>query len=164
MGAQTRRRDELRAALRAARKKLLAAAGSLSDDDLRHRPSDDGWSAIEILAHLIDVDRHWLREAQAIAADPTHVFTHFDDKRWKREHADVRERSASAVLTELAASHAKVLHAIATMTDEDLARTGVHPRGHAYAVSDVFERYVDHDEAHARQLHEIREALAGERS
>ncbi len=164
MGAQTRRRDELRAALRAARKKLLAAAGSLSDDDLRHRPSDDGWSAVEILAHLIDVDRHWLRQALAIAAGPAHVFEHFDDNRWKQENTGVRHHRPSVVHSQLQASHAEVIATIAALTDEELGRSGIHPRGHVYTVGDVFGRYDDHDEAHARQLHEICEMLAGERS
>ena len=152
-------RTEPTAALASARAGLLAIADEITNGDLRRRPREDDWSAIEVLAHLVDVDRHWLGEAQAIAADPAPVFAHFDDERWKREHADVRDLGAASVRADLDASHAEVIAALSAMSDEELARTGVHPRGHAYAVSDVFARYVAHDAAHTRQLQAIHEPI-----
>ena len=145
--------------LRVARQRVLDAAAGLSDDDARARPADDEWSVIEVLAHLVDVDRHWLEQALLLRDVPGHVFVQFDDERWKQEHPDARQLSMSDVRTRLAESHEAVLLALRQITPEMLETRGLHPRGHPYRVKDVFRLYPDHDHNHAGQIRSIRTRL-----
>jgi hypothetical protein len=45
------------------------------------------------------------------------------------------------------------------LAPEELLRAGVHPRGHAYTVADVLQRFPAHDRNHARQIAAIRQRL-----
>ena len=145
-----------------ARGELLRQADGLDDAGLRTRPADDAWSVIEVLAHLVAVDEHWLGEALAIRANPAHTFIPFDDDRWKATHRQVRERPLAEILDDLDRSHTAVRRALAQLSPADLARAGRHPRGTPYTVRAVFERYLAHDRAHAEQIAAIRAQLGRE--
>jgi uncharacterized damage-inducible protein DinB len=151
---------ELAERIRESRRRLVEQIGVLTDEALRTRPDDREWSIVEVLAHLPDVDRHWLAQALAIRADPEHTFVHFDDERWKIEHPDVRSEPLDAVLQAMQAAHETVLATLAQLDGDDLGRTARHPRGIPYAVRDVFLRYPAHDENHANQIAGIRSRLS----
>lgn len=151
--------DQLHEQLRLSRAALLRAAEGISDALIRRRLAADEWSAIEVLAHLIDVDYHWLGEASAIQHDPGHLFVHFDDARWKAEHPDARRSSLASIMDALDRSHRTVLSTLARMSAADLDRTGKHPRGIPYAARDVFLRYPAHDRNHTEQIVAIRGRL-----
>ena len=148
--------SQLVSAIRAGRAHLLAACAGLTDEALRLRPSEDEWSIIEVVAHLADVDRHWLGQALAIRDNAQHIFVHFDDERWKAEHLDVRQQPVAEILLRTGATHETVLRALSHLSDADLRRAAKHPRGVTYTVGDVFLRYVRHDENHAEQIAAIR--------
>jgi hypothetical protein len=95
----------------------------------------------------------------AIGASPQHLFVHFDDQRWKREHAHARELPLLGVLREIVSSHRAVLEALAALSPADLDRAGRHPRGVPYTVREVFLRYPVHDQNHAAQIDGIRARL-----
>jgi uncharacterized damage-inducible protein DinB len=141
------------------RKALLAAAGGVQHDRAAKRPDENSWSVLEVLAHLIDVDYHWLREAVAMRDEPGHLFIPFDDERWKAEHANIRETPVSEILDRLSNSHAAVTKTFAAMSDEELDRPGRHPSGRPCSARDVFQRFPRHDENHERQIREILAAL-----
>ncbi|MGD9895262.1 MAG: DinB family protein [Dehalococcoidia bacterium] len=151
--------DELAEQIRDGRGRLLDQARHLSDEALRARPDAEDWSVIEVLAHLPDVDEHWLAQALAIRDNPDHVFVHFDDERWKREHPNVRDEPLPAVLQAMQAAHDAVLATLAHLDEDDLDRAAKHPRGIAYTVRDVFLRYPTHDENHASQIASIKQRL-----
>jgi uncharacterized damage-inducible protein DinB len=150
---------ELATHLRAARAGLLKQIEGLTDAQLRQRPADGDWSIIEVLAHLVDVDAHWLVQAEAIRGDATHLFAHVDDERWKREHPEIRHIPYPELAERLAASHRAVVETLAALTPADLARPGRHPRSIPYTVRDVFRRYPAHDQNHTIQIEAIRAQL-----
>ncbi len=87
---------------------------------------------------------------------PSHVFAHFDDERWKAENLTVREIPLPDVLDDVAASHREVTDTLSRLSEEDLERTGLHPRRGRYSVRDVFRRFATHDRNHAEQIESIR--------
>ena len=146
--------------IRDGRRRLLEETRGISDETLRTRPNAEEWSVIEVLTHLPDVDRHWLAQALAIRDNPDHLFVHFDDDRWKREHPDARSTPRAAVLQAMQAAHETVLATLAQLDADDLSRTARHPRGIPYTVRDVFLRYPAHDENHANQIAGIRTRIS----
>jgi uncharacterized damage-inducible protein DinB len=146
--------------IRDGRGRLLEQTRGLSDGALRTRPDAEEWSIVEVLAHLPDVDQHWLAQALAIRDNPEHLFVHFDDDRWKREHLDVRSAPLPAVLQAMQSAHDTVLATLAQLDADDLDRTARHPRDIPYTVRDVFLRYPAHDENHANQIAGIRQRLS----
>src|SRR3990170_5017501 len=55
-------------ALREAAHELESQLWGLDEDDLRWRPSDDGWSLKEIAAHLRDCEEHFLESLELIVS------------------------------------------------------------------------------------------------
>lgn len=147
---------KLREQLLAARTALLESTHGLSDAAARSRPGSDEWSVIEVLAHIPDVDAHWLAQAAMVGEDEDHVFVNFDDDLWKAEHPEPPSADLATIVEEVQLSFAKVLAKLSTLTAADLQRSAVHPNGSPYRVRDVFARYSVHDENHARQITKIR--------
>jgi hypothetical protein len=110
---------------------------------------------LEVLAHLIDCDHHYASEALAMRDQRDHMLVHFDDGAWKAQHGRIRETPLAGILATLAVSHASVLDLLRSMSDEDLDKSGRHPRGIPYTVRNVFLRWPQHDENHTRQIEEI---------
>ena len=147
--------QDLAKRLRASRRALMTAAEGAPTARLIARPAEGEWSVIEVLAHLIDVDYHYLGQAMAIRDGTDHLYVGFDDARWKAEHPDDRERSLAEILGSLEKSHTAVLENVVLQTLPLLDREGRHATRGVYTVRDVFERIPVHDENHARQILEI---------
>src|SRR5664279_4137001 len=126
----------------------MAAAEEASGERLVKRPSEDEWSVLEILAHLVDVDYHYLAQAQGLHRGPDYTFVGFDEARWKTEHANVRQEPFAKLLGELETSHKTVLEALSRISDAELRRTGKRPDGSPLMVREVFDRMLLHDENH----------------
>jgi uncharacterized damage-inducible protein DinB len=145
--------------LRNARSELLTACQDVSDADLHRRPQDGGWSIIELLAHLPDVDGYYLSQAQAIRDVPGHQFVYFDEEAWQREHADAIERDAHAVKLAMAAANEEVVRWAQSLTPDELDRQGGHPRRASISVREMIQRIANHDRTHTEQVRVIRRAL-----
>jgi uncharacterized damage-inducible protein DinB len=152
-------KQELSAALRQSRAALLAPVRGMSQDAAVQRPTDDEWSVIEVLAHMVDVDYYYLGEALAMRDSAGHAFCYFDDDAWKRTHPEVRRLPLERVLAALDISHQTVLAMLAASNEEQLSTPGTHPRGIDYTARDVFYRLVPHDETHEQQIRQILRAI-----
>src|SRR3989304_5246663 len=126
--------------LRNARSELLVACQDVSDAELRRRPSTEGWAIIELLAHLPDVDRYYLAQAQQLRDVAGHTFGYFDEEAWARDHADAIGRDPCAGRVAMAAAHQDVVRWTGALTPEELARAGGHPRRGSISVREMIER------------------------
>jgi uncharacterized damage-inducible protein DinB len=151
--------EELCAQLSSARQRFLSSAASISEAVARRRPDDDEWSVIEVLAHMIDVDDYYLGQALLLRDQPRPAFNYFDDDTWKRRHPSPDGFELADVLRRLDASHKRVLTAASALTEEELARRGIHPRRIPYTVRDVLLRLPAHDDNHRRQIEDIRSRI-----
>ena len=146
------------------RAELLGKSAGLPESVLREKPAPNEWSIIEVLAHHVDVDYHYLNEALEIGANPEHTFSIFNDETWKAGHTGVGDIPIQDLMNDLEKSHRAFLGAVAQLTPEELERTGIHPRRGAYTVREVLLRLPAHDRNHAEQIESIREHLGQQRS
>lgn len=152
-------KEELIRQLAGTRKAILHEALAVPADLVSRRPTNEEWSVLEVVAHLIDVDHHWLTQAASMRDHPDYLFVPFDDARWKAEHHDILTRPFDQVLKDVEQSHREVLSVLLKMTEEELDREGRHPRGIHYTVRDVLQRYPPHDENHLAQIRSIRQSI-----
>lgn len=62
----------------------------------RHDDLDGGWSAMDVLAHVADVEAYYLGEARRCLSEPGRAFRRFNDKQWSdAAHLRPREDEAS---------------------------------------------------------------------
>ncbi len=145
--------------LRNARSELLTVCQDVSDADLQRRP-DGGWAIIELLAHLPDVDRYYLSQAQKLRDVPGHTFVYFDEEAWARDNPDAIDRDARAVRLSMAAAHQEVVRWTRALTPDELDRAGGHPRRATITVREMVERIANHDRSHTQQVTAIRHQLS----
>jgi uncharacterized damage-inducible protein DinB len=145
--------------LRNARSDLLTSVQDVSAEDARTRPQDGGWSVIELLAHLPDVDRYYLSEAKKLRDVPGHSFVYFDDEAWALENADAIDRDPRDVKLAMAAAHEAVVRWARSLNHEELDRAGGHPRRGSISVREMLERIASHDRRHTEQVLEIKRSL-----
>ena len=145
--------------LRNARSELLTACQDVSDADLHRRPAEAGWAVIELLAHLPDVDRYYLSQAQALRDVAGHTFVYFDEEAWQRDNTDAIDRDIHAVKLAMATAHEEMVRWTRSLTPEELDREGGHPTRGSISVRQMIQRIADHDRTHTGQILQIRRAL-----
>ncbi|MDP2674574.1 MAG: DinB family protein [Dehalococcoidia bacterium] len=152
---------ELVSRLSESREAFLRQALQVPNGLVTNRPRSHEWSVLEIVAHMSDVDSHYLKQAVAMRDGRDHLFIYFDDTRWKSEHPAILDTPWDEVLLRIRQSHARVLVTLSQLTDSELARPGRHPRGIPYTVRDVFLRYPRHDQNHTEQIRTTLKRLGG---
>ena len=123
-------------------------------------PESD-WGPKEVLAHVAEMLGYWLAQVDAIVAAPGgdsappfgRVAT--DPDRIARIGED-RRLPADELFDRVAAAASDVGRRMVTLSPDELARRGIHPRLGEMALPAIFERFmVSHLEEHVRQLSEV---------
>ena len=133
-----------------------AVVRGLSDAELDRRPSQEEWTAREVVHHLADSEtRSTIRLRQLLAEDSPTIEA-YDEERYARVLWYDRPIGGSlAVLKAVRASNVELLE---RLTDADFARTGTHTESGPYSVDTWLELYAAHAHDHAEQA---RRAAAG---
>lgn len=132
--------------------RLLALAETLDAEAWAARPAPGGWSPVEIVAHLADVELGMgfrLRQAVAGAASAQA----FDQDAWARRYARL---DPALALEAFRALRAWNLALLATFDLDDWLATVDHPERGAESVDEVVRALAGHDLRHLDRL----EALA----
>ena len=147
-------RTEITAYLRQLPDLIEESLHGLSDDELRHRPSPDEWSALEICCHLRDyAQEEGVRVRRLVEEDEPALKT-YDQEAWARDrnyHGDDPAR----VRTALRAFWGGLAYQLEGLSDEQWQRGGTHPEIGPVTVRSRTERQVAHAQAHLDQLRAI---------
>lgn len=116
------------------------------------RPDGEGWSAREILAHLVHGERtDWLVRARTILEHgEARAFEPFD----RRAHLRAAPRTVQELLHDLARLRARNLEVLEALQLDaaDLGRTGTHPELGRVTLQQLLAAWVVHDLGHLRQV------------
>ena len=147
--------------LETSRATLMDAVAGLDDEGFRGRSGTSGWTAAEILAHLLDMERVlmiWAHEA--IGADDAVVAPIGDDERFEQAALALR-MAVPQLIHGLLARRRDTARFLARLSDLELARPLSHPDWGSLTVGMLFQRIAGHEEAHASQIKALRvEAIA----
>ena len=135
---------------------LLVCLAPAEADKRYAAPAADSWSAIEILAHVVEFVPYWADQAAAVSArsdtgDQPFGRTHDDPARIAavREHAQDRYEALAERLDEVVSSSAKTLGAIPRA---GWTRTAVHARRGSMSVEQIVRQFIlDHLDEHTAQ-------------
>ena len=137
-------------------RELLVCLAPADADKRYAAAAADSWSAIEILAHVVEFVPYWTDQAAAVSARTDHTErpfgrTHDDPTRIAavREHARDRYETLADRLREAAARSASTLRAI---PPAGWSRTAVHARRGSMSVEQIVRQFLlDHLEEHTTQ-------------
>ena len=138
--------------LSASARAIEALARGLDPEDARWRPAADRWSAVEILAHLLDEEREDFRVRLEYTLErPDEPFPTIDPEGWC-EARRYRERDAGEVLDGWSAERERSLAWLRGLGAIDLSLQHDTAWGRPIAAGDLLGAWVAHDLLHLRQL------------
>jgi hypothetical protein len=124
----------------------------LARPDVRNRPDDATWSALEYGAHVRDVHRIFATRLQLMLTEDDPAFENWDQDRTAEEDR-YGEQDPAQVSAELLASARLLADAFAAVPTVSLSRTGLRSDGSRFTV-ETLGRYLLHDPVH--HLHDVR--------
>lgn len=134
------------------RENLAAWQPVLAGPEVRLRPDEQTWSALEYGAHVRDVFRIFLTRLQLMLAEDDPLFANWDQDQTAVEDR-YAEQDPATVAAELAAAGTAVAQAFAEVPRDALERRGRRSNGSVFTV-ETLGLYFVHDPVH--HLHDVR--------
>ena len=141
--------------LAAAPTRLRAAVSDLDDAQLDTPYREGGWTVRQVVHHLPDSHLNsYVRFKWALTEAAPVIKPYFED-RW----AELPDSDAllAVSLSLLAALHERWTLLLRAMTDDDFARTFVHPKNGVQSLSESLGLYAWHSEHHLAHITGLRE-------
>lgn len=113
---------------------------------------DEGWSARDALAHLVDTEDGVLAERVRRMIDEERPFIRSIDAPGRLREGRYHARSVASLLDELDARRAAHVAWLERLTAEQLARSGDHDEAGEITASDVAHQWAYHDLMHLKQI------------
>jgi ADP-ribose pyrophosphatase YjhB (NUDIX family) len=143
--------DGLATMLDGTRGALLAAFESVPER-AREEALADGWSPLDVLAHVADVEAYYLAETDRLLHIPGHTWRGFNDAQWHDVRRAMPPEELSGIRQRLEAARERTRLWLASVDDEQLAHFGNHHERGAVRIGDRVEKIAHHEHEHAEQL------------
>ena len=143
---------------------LSRAAATLSPAEARRRPAAGGFSLIENIWHLADLERegYGLR-IRRILAETNPALLNFDGDRIARERA-YQERDADRGIVLFARARAQNLEALGRLGRSDWKRQGTQEGIGCVRLEDIPRMMVEHDRGHVAEIADLLAEIRGGRA
>jgi rubrerythrin len=144
--------SEILAILQGGPERVAAAFASLDETQLRTKPSPEEWSPKEIVGHLLEVERLFVRRVQAVLASEPPAMLDSPVPPWKL-HIGVgyEDMPALELLVRFRKTREDTVALVAELQPADWGRTGT-VGGTAVTVVDLGTWLANHDRGHLAQL------------
>jgi transcriptional regulator with XRE-family HTH domain len=149
------------AALAAMPSKLKDIVAMIPRDAWTRRPGNGGFSLVEHVCHLRDIDEDGYRERVGrILTEERPSLPDIDGDALARER-DYQSQDLEAALSAFAAARWQISARLAKLTPEERRRTGLMAAIREITIDGVVGAMMAHDSEHLDQLSELRGLLAG---
>tara|TARA_R110002126_G_scaffold75179_1_gene187348 strand:+ start:4804 stop:5316 length:513 start_codon:yes stop_codon:yes gene_type:complete len=131
---------------------LVALLDGMSDQDARWRPSQGGWSIIEILNHLIDEEVEDFRaRLELVISDPERPWPVIEPEAAAEERG-YNERDLKASIQRLTLERTKTINWLKSLISPPWSAKHQHPTLGPISAGDLLVSLCAHDALHLRQL------------
>jgi transcriptional regulator with XRE-family HTH domain len=149
------------AALAAMPSKVKDIIATIPRDAWTQRPGNGGFSLIEHICHLRDIDEDGYRERVARMLTEERPSLPDIDGDALAEQRDYRSQDLEAALSSFTATRWQILARLAKLTPEERRRTGLMAAIREITVEGLVGAMLAHDSEHLDQLSELRGEVAG---
>lgn len=132
---------------------LTAAWASVPVEFRKRRPSDEAWSAHEIVIHCADSETFAATRIRLLVSDPNPIIVGYDQDEWVdifRYH----DRDIDLAFDTIRAVRANTVPIIQAMPDAAWNATGSHTQSGRFTADDWLRSYGVHLHEHAEQIAE----------
>ncbi|MBK9124320.1 MAG: DinB family protein [Chloroflexi bacterium] len=120
--------------------------------DLRaKRDGPDGWTPLDIVCHLRDLEPLFISRAQSVIEQDNPTFATYDVNQLVIDNNYAAQDPAEA-LAELSANRARTIVLFRAVADDQWSRGGVHPAYGPQTLLDVLMHVAHHDMDHIEQM------------
>ncbi|SRR5579871_2299571 len=126
---------------------LAAALNGVPAEALSEKPASGKWSAHEQLAHLARYHQIFIQRIERILAEQAPEFSRYraeEDPEWKTWTSMTTQQ----VLVRLSSMRIKLMAQLHSLSEEDFARTGIHPKFGEMNLSLWLEFFLVHEAHH----------------
>jgi len=144
------------------RQQILAAFVGVTPAEARFRPASGGWSALEVLGHLLDEEREdFGARLRSTLLDPGREWPDIDPVRWVAERS-YQDQDLGAQLEEFDRRRRESVAWLGSLDNPDWTLTRTHSAFGDIRAGDLLLSWVTHDLLHLAQLVRIRMARVAE--
>jgi hypothetical protein len=151
--------DQLRLHVKVMR---FIVGGAGAEELTRAREKPDGWTAAEVLGHLLDCERLFLQRARMTMEQESPLLP-FPDQDEEVRKGGYNERDPSAVLGEWERTREEYLEYLAAVPDGSWGREGRHPTYDPFSLTDQLALACRHTLLHLEQITRILSVTRGAR-
>lgn len=137
--------------------KLRAAFEAVPEEARRWRPSEDAFSAHEVVVHCADSETKAHGRIRQIAAEESPTIQGYDEVRWARA-LDYHAHPAELALATVEAVRANTVPLLERLPAAVWERAGRHTQSGRYTAADWLRNYASHLEEHAAQVEVVHAA------
>ena len=130
---------------------LRALLRGIDRDQARARPAADGWSIVEVVAHLGDTDERALDRVRRMVQEDDPLLPGYDEAALAVERR-YREMDLGEALDRFAGVRARHVAALSALAPAEWSRTGRHEEVGAITVQSLTAHMAAHDAVHLAQL------------
>jgi uncharacterized damage-inducible protein DinB len=142
--------------------RIAAAIAGLSPEQLQTRLGENEWSIQQVLLHLPDSEAVGYERIRRVIAEERPTLHPYDEDAWARNlHYHQQDPHLALELFKLLRlSSAALLQQLPAAAWE---RVGVHAENGVMNLYTLFQAYLNHGEAHLRQIEAVKRRLEGDR-
>jgi ADP-ribose pyrophosphatase YjhB (NUDIX family) len=143
-----------------ARGELIAAFDAIPHALRAEALNDDGWSPLDVLAHVIDVEAYYRNEVRRCLDEPGRTWLMFNSEEWKDIHA-LRPEDDEATLRDRMDAVRHETRTWLTYQPPDVLNGYInHPERGVVLAGERISKIASHDQEHAQQLRDMSMAAA----
>lgn len=131
---------------------LLRALFHGATDSAIAAPDAEGWSAKDVLAHIVDVDAGVISERMRRIVEEDRPFIRSIDPHARLRDGGFAARTPEALLAELDEARPRHLAWLEALSADQLARLGDHDEAGPISASDIAHQWAYHDLMHLQQI------------
>ncbi|MBN9392479.1 MAG: DinB family protein [Chloroflexi bacterium] len=121
------------------------------DQARRFKDGPDGWSVVEIVCHLRDLEEVFYQRALRMLNEDTPVFESFDQNE-KARQGDYTNQALNRVFEQLVENRRRTIQFFAELTPTQWQRTGIHPEAGPITLLEQAFQIGSHDTDHIEQI------------
>ncbi len=148
-------KDSLADQLATQAQRIEVMLAGVADEQLRWRPSEESWSMLEVVNHLVDEEREDFRTRLDILLHrPGDPFPPIDPQGWVKARA-YNERDPGESVANFLIERERSLTWLRGLTDPNWDNSATAPWGGQLRAGDMAAAWASHDLLHLRQLVEL---------
>ena len=130
----------------------------LSEEALRRRPAEGGWSIKEVCGHLRDDSEVWRRRLGMMITQTDPVLPLYDQDALVRE-GQYQDADIGTVLADFKRLRLEMVELLSGLEPEGWKRTGQHPNWGRVRVRQGIAMMIRHTEGHLEQVRQLKERV-----